>query len=48
MDEMARSAARLLVDQIEGRALTGQVRREVFEPRLVIRRTLGAPHARPR
>lgn len=45
MDEMARAAARLLVDRIEGNVPPGRVRREVFEPRLVIRRTLGEPAA---
>jgi LacI family transcriptional regulator len=40
MDEMARTAARLLVERIEGRAGSG-VRRILFEPRIVSRATLG-------
>jgi LacI family transcriptional regulator len=43
MDEMARVAARTLVARIEGRALPGRIERTVFEPELVIRRTLGPP-----
>lgn len=43
MDEMARAAARILVDRIEGRVARGRVQREVFEPKLVLRRTLAAP-----
>jgi LacI family transcriptional regulator len=43
MDDMARSAARLLVDRVEGRAEPGRARRTVFEPKLIIRSTLGAP-----
>ena len=42
MGEMARAAARLLVERIEGVA-TGPPRRVVFEPRLVLRATLGPP-----
>jgi DNA-binding LacI/PurR family transcriptional regulator len=42
MDEMARTAARLVVDRIEGRG--GQApRRVLFEPELVLRETLGPP-----
>jgi LacI family transcriptional regulator, galactose operon repressor len=42
MNEMARTAARLLVDRIEGR--TGpEPRRVLFEPELVIRATLARP-----
>jgi LacI family transcriptional regulator len=44
MDEMARTAARLLVERIEGRA-DGPPRRVLFEPRLVRRATLGPPPA---
>jgi LacI family transcriptional regulator len=42
MDEMARVAARLLVERIEGR-VDGPPRRVLFEPRLVRRATLGPP-----
>jgi LacI family transcriptional regulator len=42
MDEMARTAARLLVERIEGRA-GPEVRRVLFEPRIVARATLGPP-----
>ena len=41
--DMARTAARLLVRRIEGEATPGGVQREIFEPRLVLRRTLGPP-----
>ncbi|MGI8562246.1 MAG: LacI family DNA-binding transcriptional regulator [Candidatus Dormibacter sp.] len=43
MEEMARTAAQLLVDRVEGRSEPGQVRRAVFEPLVVIRSTLGPP-----
>lgn len=43
MTEMARTAARLLVDRVEGRTEPGRTRREVFEPKLVIRSTLAPP-----
>lgn len=43
MDEMARVAGRTLVDRIEGRTAAGRIQRTVFEPELVIRRTLGPP-----
>ncbi len=46
MEEMARTAAQLLVDRVEGRSEIGQVRRAVFEPRVVIRSTLGPPPGR--
>jgi LacI family transcriptional regulator, galactose operon repressor len=42
MDEMARTAARLLVERIEGRA-GAEARRILFEPRIVMRETLGPP-----
>jgi len=42
MDEMARTAARLLVERIEGRA-GAEARRVLFEPRIVMRETLGPP-----
>lgn len=42
MNEMARTAARLLVERIEGRA-PPEPRRILFEPKLVIRTTLAAP-----
>lgn len=42
MHEMARAAARLLVDRIEGRA-GPDPRRILFEPTLVLRATLGPP-----
>lgn len=40
--EMARAAARLLVERVEGRAGPGP-RRALFEPELVLRATLGPP-----
>jgi len=43
MEEMARAAAGLLVERIEGRREAADVRQVVFEPRLVVRRTLGHP-----
>lgn len=42
MNEMARAAARLLVDRIEGRS-GPDPRRVLFEPELVLRATLGPP-----
>jgi LacI family transcriptional regulator len=46
MNEMARTAARLVVERIEGRA-SPEARRILFEPQLVLRATLGpAPQAR--
>jgi LacI family transcriptional regulator len=42
MNEMARTAARLLVERIEDRAPAG-ARRVLFEPRLVLRATLAPP-----
>jgi LacI family transcriptional regulator len=42
MDEMARAAARLMVERVEGRA-GPEPRHVLFEPRLVLRRTLGPP-----
>ena len=44
MNEMARTAARLLVERIEGRSGPGP-RRVLFEPELVLRDTLGPPPA---
>jgi LacI family transcriptional regulator len=44
MDEMARTAARLVVDRIEGRGGSAP-RRVLFEPELVLRETLGPPPA---
>ncbi len=46
MDDMARSAARMLVDRIEGRAGRGGIRRTVFQPELILRRTLAGPPRR--
>jgi LacI family transcriptional regulator len=46
MEEMARAAAELLVERIEGKRQAGDVKQVVFEPRLVMRRTLAAPTAR--
>lgn len=43
MEEMARTAIRLLIERIEGRVSSDAVRQIVFEPRLVLRRTLGPP-----
>jgi LacI family transcriptional regulator len=42
MNEMARTAARLLVERIEGRA-PEEPRRVLFEPELVLRATLRPP-----
>jgi LacI family transcriptional regulator len=42
MDDMARTAARLIVERIEGRA-GPQARRVLFEPELVTRATLATP-----
>ena len=42
MDEMARTAARLLVERIEGRS-GPSARRVLFDPQLVLRATLGPP-----
>jgi LacI family transcriptional regulator len=42
MNEMARTAARLLVERIQGAAISGP-RRVLFEPQLVLRNTLGPP-----
>lgn len=41
MEEMARTAVRLLIERIEGDVPPGAVRRVVVEPTLVMRRTLG-------
>ena len=46
MEEMARAAVRLLIERIEGRVESDAIRRMVFEPRLVMRRTLGPPPGR--
>lgn len=43
MEEMAKTAVRLLVDRIDGRVLSPAIRRVVFDPKLVIRRTLAPP-----
>jgi LacI family transcriptional regulator len=43
MEEMARTAVRLLIERIEGRVTVAQTRQMVFEPRMVMRRTLGPP-----
>ena len=43
MDAMARTAARLVVERIEGVAGPEEVRREVATPHVVLRRTLGDP-----
>ncbi len=45
MEEMARTAVRLLIERIEGQVETSSVRQRVFEPRMVLRRTLGPPWA---
>jgi LacI family transcriptional regulator len=44
MEEMARTAVRLLIERIEGRVETSSVRQRVFEPRMVFRRTLAPPN----
>jgi LacI family transcriptional regulator len=44
MGEMARAAARMLVERVEG-GETGPPRRIVFEPTLTLRATLGPPPA---
>ena len=43
MEDMAKTAVRLLVDRIEGRVQAPALRRVVFDPTLVIRKTLGPP-----
>jgi LacI family transcriptional regulator len=43
MEEMARTAVQLLIERIEGGAAATEVRQRVFEPTLVIRRTLAPP-----
>ena len=43
MEDMARTAVRLLVERIEGKVGADEVRRVVFEPQLVIRQTLAPP-----
>ena len=43
MEEMARAAVRLLIERIEGRVDSTAIRQMVFEPRLVLRRTLAPP-----
>ena len=43
MEEMARAAVTLLIERIEGRVDSAAARRRVFEPRLVVRGTLGPP-----
>jgi LacI family transcriptional regulator len=43
IEGMARTAARLLIERIEGGATAGEARQVVFEPRLVLRRTLAPP-----
>jgi LacI family transcriptional regulator len=43
MDEMARTAVRLLIERIEGTVETSAVRQRMFEPRMVLRRTLAPP-----
>lgn len=43
MEEMARTAVRLLVERIEGKVAADEMRRVVFEPLLVMRETLAAP-----
>jgi LacI family transcriptional regulator len=43
MEEMARTAVRLLIDRIEGRVDGATARQMVFEPRMLIRRTLAPP-----
>ncbi len=45
MEEMARAAVKLLIDRIEGRVDSGAARQMMFEPRLVMRRSLGPPPA---
>ena len=48
MEEMAHTSVALLLDRIERVVESGVVRRRVFEPQLVIRRTLGPPRSRGR
>lgn len=43
MNEMARVAGRTLVRRIEGQAEPGRIERTVFEPQLIVRRTLAPP-----
>lgn len=45
MEKMAQAAARLLIERIEGTADSDAVRQVVFEPRLVMRRTLAPPRS---
>lgn len=45
MEEMARAAVELLIERIEGRVDSVAARQMVFEPRLVMRRSLGPPPA---
>jgi LacI family transcriptional regulator len=45
MEDMARAAVRLLIERIEGKVESDEVRRLVFEPRLMLRRSLGPPPA---
>lgn len=47
MNEMARAAARLLVNRVEGKVATDRIQRQVFEPQLILRRTLAAPRHLP-
>ncbi len=45
MEEMAKTAVRLLIDRIEGRTESSATRQIVFEPQLVMRGTLAPPPA---
>lgn len=45
MEEMARTAVRLLIERIEGKVETSSVRQRMFEPHMVFRRTLAPPPA---
>ncbi len=46
MEEMAHTAVELLLERIEGIVEPGVVRQRVFEPQLVLRRSLGVPKPR--
>jgi LacI family transcriptional regulator, galactose operon repressor len=46
MEQMARAAVELLIERIEGRVDSDAARQMMFEPRLVMRRSLGPPPTR--
>ena len=45
MEEMARTAARLLIARIESPTEIERAQQVVFEPRLVLRQTLAVPRS---